>query len=332
MIKTIRGQLTFYFMLILGLILCVFSIVLYNIFANQSLNEIDTAMLVLAGSLKNEITSEGIQQDIFDEVRETYIPFSIPKMQIVEILNDSGKSILKSQSELNNITSIEKEWIRESLKGKHFFNNAEIYLKDEKSSYSEFRVLIYPIDKNSKKFVLIVGVPLTNLENTLSKFRIILFIFIPIFLILSSVFGWIFSKRAYAPVSEIIKNAETITVSNLEKRLPESNSGDEISDLTKTLNGMISRLQISFQTLKQFTSDASHELRTPLTILKGEIEVALQKQRSAIEYENILKNNLEETERLQKIVDGLLILSQTESGKSNIYKKEIILSEILIEA
>ena len=145
-------------------------------------------------------------------------------------------------------------------------------------------------------------------------------------------FGWILSKRAYAPVKELIKNAETITANNLEKRLTVNDSGDEISELTKTLNGMIARLQNSFQTLKQFTSDASHELRTPLTILKGEIEVALQKPRSATEYESALKNSLEETDRLQKIVDGLLTLSQVESGKVSIMKEEINLKEILTEA
>lgn len=331
-IKTIRGQLTFYFMLILAFILCIFSIVLYNIFASQSRNELDKAIVILAGSIKEEVTNEGIQPDLLDEFREAYVPFSNPKQQFIEILDNSGNSILKSQSESNNILYVEKEWIQESLKGKQFFKNTVVSIKDQEFSPSEFRILMFPMSYDSKTFVIIIGIPLSNLESTLSMFRIILLISIPIFLILSTVFGWILSKRAYAPVKELIKNAETITANNLEKRLTVNDSGDEISELTKTLNGMIARLQNSFQTLKQFTSDASHELRTPLTILKGEIEVALQKPRSAAEYESALKNSLEETDRLQKIVDGLLTLSQVESGKVSIMKEEINLKEILTEA
>jgi len=319
-------------MFILALILCAFSLVLYNIFANQSRDELDKAMLILAGSINNEISNEGIQQDLFDEITETYLPFSTRKQQSVEILNDSGKSILKSQTELNYNLTIEKEWVQESLKGKQIFENLEILSDEQISTPSKFRILLYPINYNSKNFLIVLAVPLSNLELTLYKFRIILLISIPVFLILSTIFGWILSKRAYAPVNELIKNAKTITASNLERRLPVNNNGDEISELTNTLNGMISRLQISFQTLKQFTSDASHELRTPLTILKGEIDVALQKRRTVTEYESVLKNNLEETERLQKIVDGLLSLSQIESGKIIISRDDVSLKEVLTEA
>lgn len=301
-------------------------------FATQSRNQVDKAIIILAGSIKEEVTNEGIQQDLFDEFQETYVPFSNPKQQFIELIDDSGNTILKSKSGFNNIHFLEKEWIETALKGKQFFLNTEASAKDQELSQSEFRILFYPISYDSKTFVIIIGIPLTNLESILSKFRIILLISIPIFLILSTVFGWILSKRAYAPVNELIKNAETITASNLENRLPVNDSGDEISELTKTLNGMIARLQNSFETLKQFTSDASHELRTPLTILKGEIEVALKKPRSAAEYESTLKNSLEETERLQKIVDGLLTLSQVESGKLITEKEKINLKEILTEA
>jgi len=180
-IKTIRGQLTFYFMLILALILCIFSIVLYNIFASQSRNELDKAIVILAGSIKEEIRNEGIQPDLLDEIKETYIPFSNPKQQIIEILNDSGNSIIKSQSESNNILYVEKEWIQESLKGKQFFKNTVASIKDQEFSPSEFRILMFPMSYDSKTFVIIIGIPLSNLESTLSKFRIILLISIPIF-------------------------------------------------------------------------------------------------------------------------------------------------------
>lgn len=332
LMKSVRGKLTFYFVIILGLILSVFSILLYNIFASQSRNEIDQAMLTLASSVRSEILSDGIQEGIFDELKESYIPFSKPKLQTIEILNDSAGLILKSRSGLNINSFIDKKLILESLKTNNIFKNINTLSNDSGMKGYEYRVLIYPMHHDQLKYIIIVGIPLSDLENKLSDFRLSLFISIPLFMMLSSILGWFLTKSAYAPVNEMIRNARSITSSNLEKRLQVNDSGDEISELAKTLNGMTERLQNSFQTLKQFTSDASHELRTPLTILKGEIEVTLSRQRSSDEYEKTLRNNLVETERLQKIVDGLLTLSQLESGKVSISKEEIDIKDLLTEA
>ena len=305
---------------------------MYNIFAGESRDEIDSAMLILASTVRSEIILEGVQEGIFDEAGESYIPFSKPKMQTIEILNDSGKVILKSQTGPNIISVADRKLIGESLNGNHLFVDMNLIQDDGNPSGILYRTLIYPINDHPEKLLIVIGVPLEELENKLSAFRLSLYISIPVFMLLSSVFGWFLTKRAYAPVNEMIRNAGLITSGNPGKRLPVNDSGDEISELAKTLNGMIERLQISFQTLKQFTSDASHELRTPLTILKGEIEVTLGRQRSSEEYEKALRNNLVETERLQKIVDGLLTLSQVESGKVLVTKEEIDINDLLTEA
>ncbi|MFZ1322629.1 MAG: ATP-binding protein [Ignavibacteria bacterium] len=333
-LRSVRGQLTFYFVLILAFILIIFSISLYNIFRVQAEDEIDKSMLLLAGSLKEEIQTDGFQKDILEEIKEVYIPYSVPNQQVLEILDRSGNSFLEFQSEPNiNLELIlKKEWISESLTEMHIYTTTSTSLSNENINQIEYRILLYPVRNNSQPYVLVVGIPMTILNNTLKTFRLIIFTAIPFFLILSALFGWFFSKRAYKPVRDLIKNTELISANNLKNRLPENNSGDEIAGLTNTLNEMISRLDNSFQNLKQFTSDASHELRTPLTILKGEIEVALLKQRTVAEYENVLKNNLEETERLYKIVEGLLILSQAESGRKDFAKEEIDLKELITDA
>jgi signal transduction histidine kinase len=92
---------------------------------------------------------------------------------------------------------------------------------------------------------------------------------------------------------------------------------------------MISRLDKSFHQIKQFSTDASHELKTPLTILKGEVEVALRKERAAQEYEQILRSNLEEINRMSTIVEDLLLLSKTEFEEVPLHKEKFSLTEIL---
>ncbi|MDQ3019184.1 MAG: ATP-binding protein [Bacteroidota bacterium] len=330
--KTIRGQLTFYFVLIFGVMLCVFSIVLYNVFAEQSRAELDKGILMLAGVINDEMQDDSIQPEILNEVNEASIPFSSPKRQFVEVIDESGNIILKSPELGNEILPIESEWIEKSLNGNPVIKTSQGKIENVLKDPYGMRVLLYPVNFKSKKYIITVAVSLSNLESVLFKFRLILYIAIPLTLIVSSILGWIFSKKAYAPINELIKNSNSITANNLDIRLPVSDSGDEISQLAKTLNSMMERLQRSFLVLKQFTSDASHEMRTPLTILKGEIEVALNKDRSISEYEKILKDNLDEVERLQKIIDGLLALSQLESGKIQLRNDKIDLNELLTEA
>jgi signal transduction histidine kinase len=83
--------------------------------------------------------------------------------------------------------------------------------------------------------------------------------------------------------------------------------------------------------MKQFSSDASHELKTPLTILKGEVEVTLRKERLPQEYQQILKSNLEEINRMSQIVEELLLLSKADTGEIRLNKEDINLSDVLNE-
>jgi len=117
----------------------------------------------------------------------------------------------------------------------------------------------------------------------------------------------------------------------LNQRIIPPKVKDEISRLIETFNGMISRLDQSFQQIKQFSSDASHELKTPLTILKGEVEVMLRKERTQQEYQQTLKSNLEEINRMSQIVEDLLLLSRADTGQIELNKGDINLTEILSE-
>jgi two-component system OmpR family sensor kinase len=122
-----------------------------------------------------------------------------------------------------------------------------------------------------------------------------------------------------------------ITSQNLNQRIKPLKVKDEISRLIETFNEMISRLDQSFRQVKQFSADASHELKTPLTILKGEVEVGLRKERTSQEYQQILKSNLEEINRMTKIVEDLLLLSKTDMGEIRLKQEDVNITQILNE-
>ena len=122
-------------------------------------------------------------------------------------------------------------------------------------------------------------------------------------------------RRALRPVVEITRSAERITSRSLSERLPVPHSGDEFEHLSKALNGMIARLEDSFQHNRRFLADASHELRTPLTILRSELEAMVLRKDIATDLRETLGNLLEEAVRLAGLVENLFALSRLDAGE-----------------
>lgn len=330
--KTIRWKLNISFIAIFGTALILFSIIIYNIFAFQNRSSIDEAMITMAHSINESIHEEGFDKDILDEIKETYIPFTPYSAFFVEVIDMTGNIIIKLNQSNNLVLPIDNSVMHDAFYGKQIFQTIHLTNNDTLSGKYGIRLLLYPVNYQSAKYVLAIGVSLSNLESLLHNLRLILYLTVPIIIVLSFIFGWVYSKKAYKPVNQLIESSNYITAERLTERLPVSDTGDEISKLALTLNNMIERLENSFSILKQFTSDASHELRTPLTILRGEIEIALNKTRDTAEYKRILVNNLSEILRLQKIVDGLLLLSQLDEGKFKIKNTKINLNELLAVA
>ena len=132
----------------------------------------------------------------------------------------------------------------------------------------------------------------------------------PFIVILSSFGGYFLISRYFKPLKEVLKNIQTISAKDLSKRIKTSPNNDEITRIALAFNAMLERLETSFSNIKAFNTQASHELRTPLTIMRGEIEIALRKERSNEAYQTILKDQLVEIMALQKLMEDLLFLSE----------------------
>ena len=132
----------------------------------------------------------------------------------------------------------------------------------------------------------------------------------PFIVILSSFGGYFLISRYFKPLKEMLKNIQSMSAKDLSKRIETAQSNDEITRIALAFNAMLERLETSFSNIKAFNTQASHELRTPLTIMRGEIEIALRKERSNEAYQTILKDQLVEIMTLQKLMEDLLFLSE----------------------
>ena len=127
--------------------------------------------------------------------------------------------------------------------------------------------------------------------------------------------GWWLMRRALTPVLQLTVAASKIHEGNLGQKLSRSGNGDELDRLTEVFNAMTSRLDGSFQHIREFTLHASHELKTPLTVLHGEIETALRDEPAPSLQRERLVSQLDEIQRLTKIVDGLTLLTKADAGQ-----------------
>lgn len=136
------------------------------------------------------------------------------------------------------------------------------------------------------------------------------------------IIGQFYAKRVMEPVRKIINNVKSITANNMKRSLHEERGNDELSELSRTFNQMIERLRSAFDMQNSFIRNASHELRNPLAAILGETEYALNRPRSQQEYVETLNTILEETERLNYMMQDLLMLAQTDFDFSRIKKEK----------
>ncbi|MBI2280837.1 MAG: HAMP domain-containing histidine kinase [Bacteroidetes bacterium] len=163
---------------------------------------------------------------------------------------------------------------------------------------------------------------INNLKNilTIRLFIIMLIIFIS---------GWTFARYFIKPITDIVKQAENITSSNLSYRLKSKHVKDEIGQLTTTFNRMLDRLETAFTIQKRFVSNASHELRNPLTAISGQIDVTLMKDRKKEEYRATLEAVSAHVRNLRTLSNNLLELANTDVDSLFQNLEEIRIDEIL---
>ena len=134
----------------------------------------------------------------------------------------------------------------------------------------------------------------------------------------SAIIGIVTARRGMKPLADIAQAAERITASHMQERMDATQWPSELVLLAQAFDGMLDRLEDSFNRLSQFSADLAHELRTPINNLRGEAEVALSRPREAEEYREILASSLEEYSRLSHMTDNLLFLAKADAEQAGV--------------
>jgi len=176
---------------------------------------------------------------------------------------------------------------------------------------------------------LVVGVSLEDQRQTLAGLAASLAIGGPLALALVVAVTWLLVGWTLRPVDSMRAEAAAISAGEPGRRLPVPNTDDELARLAETLNAMLDRLEEAIERERRFVDDASHELRTPLSNLKAGLELALRRSRTADELEAEVRSAAEETDRLSRLAEDLLVLARADRGRLPIRRESVDVTSLV---
>jgi signal transduction histidine kinase len=196
-------------------------------------------------------------------------------------------------------------------------------------SDDRFRVLAEPVDTPTGRSVIVIAASLDPRAEVLAGLRAQLLLGGALALTLASLAGYAVAAAALRPVEAMRREAAAVSATEPGRRLPLPAADDEITRLGQTLNDMLGRLETVLAGERRFIAEASHELRTPLALLRTEVELALRRGRSAEELAQALRSVAEETDRLSRLAEDLLVLARGQGSRLTLRRERLAAGELL---
>jgi heavy metal sensor kinase len=321
---SIRWRLTLWYGLVLAIVLAIFGTTVYVTRRHELFNRADEA---LGGEL-DEITDD-IQaaKDGSKLARQLERRFARHQGYEFQVSRVDGGPIF--QSEGLKARSFSVPTVPGSLKHLDFesvpLGTANISLDPLGHLRQKSRLVPGP----DGPLVVQAATSLSTIDQELTELLTVLLFAGPLALVCALGGGYVLARHALRPVDRMVQTADQITATRLDRRIEVTNSDDELGRLARTLNGMIARLERSFEEIRRFTADAAHELRTPLAVLRNEAEVALRLPREPEQYRAVLEDQLEELERLSRLADRLLFLCREDAGLVPIARQPVDLRDVV---
>jgi two-component system OmpR family sensor kinase len=193
------------------------------------------------------------------------------------------------------------------------------------------RSVVYPLrllGAAHEIHLLQVAAPTQPIERTMAQFGLLVLALAVLGTAGAYLVGFQLAGVALRPTEEITQQAEAIEAGTLSERITAHADVQEFGRLVTVLNGMLTRLDRAFQVQRRFTADASHDLRAPLNVLRGEIEVALRRDRDPQYYQETLRRCRDEVLRMSRLAADLLLLARSDAKMPLEHQAEVDLYEL----
>lgn len=185
------------------------------------------------------------------------------------------------------------------------------------------------VERVGGDWIVVAGRSTEDVESTLGTVGTLLAVSVPLVVLIVALTTWFAVGRSLAPVERMRRQVDVMSASDLSARVEEPETRDEIGRLAHTMNGMLARLEESQAAQRRFVSDASHELKSPLASLRQYAEVA-QAHPDRISAEELSDAVLDEGARLERLVQGMLVLTRADEGGLALSMTDIDLDDLLL--
>ncbi|MGH9666376.1 MAG: heavy metal sensor histidine kinase [Bryobacteraceae bacterium] len=192
-----------------------------------------------------------------------------------------------------------------------------------------YRVLRASVPANGQTFEIQAAIDLGYQEDLLTHYQNELWIALAVGFTIALFVGHRIAHRGIEPVKLMAAAVKGIRSHTLDERIRLEDPPSELAALSEAFNQTLDRLQDVFDRLSQFSSDIAHELRTPINNVRGELEVALTRSRTASQYQEAIGSALEECQRVSRLIDSLLFLARAEHPETGVHREPLHLSSEL---
>jgi two-component system, OmpR family, heavy metal sensor histidine kinase CusS len=183
--------------------------------------------------------------------------------------------------------------------------------------------------RDGQVMMLRVGCWLGRAQADMQRFTEILSAVGLVLLLIAPLGGYLLAGRATRPIAQIIRVTNRLRPAQLDERLPIRGTGDELDQLSQTINHFLDRIAAYLRHSREFTANAAHELRSPLTAFQSSLEVALNADRTTEEYKEVLSVLLEECGQMRVLINQLLLLAEEDAGRLRLHSQALRLDQIV---
>ncbi len=313
----IRSKLTLQFILIVATIMMISFFYIYNRFRDQLQDDFYESL-----RSKAFLTGEMLVGKIKDKEEEFFQPkpgneHNPLSSENIAIYNSDNQLIYTFSEAKSQLNADKLNQVRSD--------------REKRFVYDKFNS-IGVLYRNKYGFeYVIVAESVFNSSQLGKLLKILAWVYV-LFISLVALGGWIFAGQALRPVNSIMNEVDAILPSDMTHRLNHSGQKDELSRLVQTFNKLLDRMQQVFVNQKQFLSNISHELKNPLNVILSQIEVVLNKERTAEEYRVVLKSVYEDVIELSDVSSKIMQLSKINADGSSIRFNNFRIDEVLFQA
>jgi two-component system OmpR family sensor kinase len=321
---TLRTKLTLFYSITVSVLLTGFALIYYRVLTVEVENLLAQDILDRTSGLRGYLRfEEGQPVFIYDESDPDEVTFISRATRYYQVYDVRTGTLLK-ESEL-----LQASQVRFSAADiDHYATTTPAFI-DIHTDLETIRLRNETVSVPGGNYLLFVGTSMQPLEDTTRSFLQAFSWLLPSGVLLAALASWFMAGKALEPVAALGKAASEIVVSRLDRRLPVQGTNDELDQLAIQFNETLARLEKAVDEMKQFTASISHELRTPLAILRGEAEVALMQTHTPEQYRRVLASQLEEFEKLTRMINQLLTLARAESGEVEMVREPVNVSTMV---